>query len=104
LGRMGRMGMGIDPRSNLGELDLPTTKQMTKGPQTPDEDDPRPQDGGSEDLAAVALCGPVLVPPGMYQGAFAKQNRARGLPAPPGGPPVLGSLLRSAEGLPSTRS
>jgi hypothetical protein len=42
---------------------------------------------------------PVLVPSGMYQGTFAKSNRARGLPAPPSpvDPPVLGSLVRSAQ-------
>jgi hypothetical protein len=41
----------------------------------------------------------------MYQGTFAKKNRVRGLPAPlPGGPPALGSLVWSAEGLPSTRN
>jgi hypothetical protein len=42
----------------------------------------------------------------MYEGTFAKKNRARGLPAPgpPGAPPVLGSLVWRAEGLPSTRN
>jgi hypothetical protein len=38
------------------------------------------------------------------KGLSPKKNRFRGLPAPPGGPPVLGSLVRSAEGLPSTRN
>jgi hypothetical protein len=37
---------------------------------------------------------------GMYQGTFAKKIGSA--PRPPGGPPVLGSLVRSAEGLPST--
>jgi hypothetical protein len=40
----------------------------------------------------------------MYEGTFAKKNRVRGLPALPGGPPVLGSLVWRAEGLPSTRN
>jgi hypothetical protein len=54
---------------------------------------------------ALGARSPVLVPPGMYQGAFATtKNRARGLPAPPGAPPVLGSVVWSAEGLPSTRN
>jgi hypothetical protein len=37
---------------------------------------------------------------------FRQKNRVRvrGLPAPPGGPPVLGSLVWRAEGLPSTRN
>jgi hypothetical protein len=47
---------------------------------------------------------PVSVPSGMCQWAFAKKNRVRGLPASPGGPPVLGSLVLGAEGLPSTRN
>jgi hypothetical protein len=33
-----------------------------------------------------------------------EKNRVRGPPAPPGGPPFLGMLARSAEGLPSTRN
>jgi hypothetical protein len=40
----------------------------------------------------------------MYQGAFAKKNRIRGLPAAPSGPPVLSFLVRSAEGLSSTHN
>jgi hypothetical protein len=36
---------------------------------------------------------------------FRKKNRVCGLPPrPPGGPPVLGSLVWRAEGLPSTRN
>ena len=53
---------------------------------------------------ALGVCSPVLVPSDMYEGTFAKKNRVRGLPAPPGGPPVLGSLVWRAEGLPSTRN
>ena len=53
---------------------------------------------------ALGACSPVLVPSDMYEGTFAKKNRVRGLPAPPGGPPVLGSLVWRAEGLPSTRN
>jgi hypothetical protein len=62
----------------------------------------------------LGACSPVLVPSDIRyvssstdnQGTFAKKNRVRGLPAPPvpGGPPVLGPLVRSAEGLPSTRN
>jgi hypothetical protein len=45
---------------------------------------------------------PVSVPSGMYQRAFAKKSGSvRGLSAPPGAPPVLGFLVRSAEGLPA---
>jgi hypothetical protein len=46
---------------------------------------------------------PVLgvVPPGVYQGTFAKPKSGPRTPRPPGGPPVLGPLVRSAEGLPS---
>jgi hypothetical protein len=40
----------------------------------------------------------LLVPSDMYEGTFAKKNRVRGSPAPPGGPPVLGCLVWRAEG------
>jgi hypothetical protein len=45
----------------------------------------------------------ALVPSGMYQGTFAKKKSGPRTPRPPGGPPALGSLVWSAEGLPSTR-
>ena len=35
---------------------------------------------------------------------FRKKKSGPRTPRPPGGPPVLGSLVRSAEGLPSTRN
>jgi hypothetical protein len=50
---------------------------------------------------------PVLVPLGiciLCIKGLSQKNRVRGLPAPPGAPPVLGSLVRSAEGLPSMRN
>jgi hypothetical protein len=47
---------------------------------------------------------PVSVPSGMYQGAFAKKNGSADSPPPWWRPPVLGFLVRSAEGLPSTRN
>jgi hypothetical protein len=56
---------------------------------------------------ALGVCSPVLVSSDMYEGTFAKKNRVRGLPAPPGAPPALGSLVWRAEGeggLPSTRN
>jgi hypothetical protein len=42
--------------------------------------------------------------PGMYQGAFAKKIGFTDSLPPPGVPPVLGSLVRSAEGQPSTHN
>jgi hypothetical protein len=46
--------------------------------------------------------------PGGLQSGFSTlryvRRDFRGLPAPPGGPPVLGSLAWRAEGLPSTRN
>jgi hypothetical protein len=48
---------------------------------------------------ALGACSPVLVPSDMYEGTFAKKS---GPSRPPGGPPVLDSLVWSAEGLPST--
>jgi hypothetical protein len=53
---------------------------------------------------ALGACSPVFVSSDMYEGTFAKkQNRVRGLPAPPAAPRswVLGSLVWRAEGLPS---
>jgi hypothetical protein len=52
---------------------------------------------------ALGARSPVLVHPGVYQETFAKKSGPR-TPRPPGGPPVLGSLVWSAEGLPSTRN
>jgi hypothetical protein len=40
----------------------------------------------------------------MHQGAFAKNNSGPRTPRPPGAPPVLDFLVRSVEGLPSTRN
>jgi hypothetical protein len=47
---------------------------------------------------------PVSVRSGLYQGAFAKQKSGPRTPHHPGAPPVLGSLMWSAEGLPSWRN
>jgi hypothetical protein len=68
--------------------------------------------GVSVALAGMLLIGPggpqsgfsTRVPPDMYQGTFAKKKSGPRTPHPPGGPPVLGSLVWRAEGLPSTRN
>jgi hypothetical protein len=54
--------------------------------------------------ACSPRCGPVLVPSDVHEGTFAKKKSGPRSPRPPGGPPVLGSLVWRAEGLPSTRN
>jgi hypothetical protein len=52
---------------------------------------------------ALGARSPVLVPSDMYQGTFFRKNKSGPrTPRPPSGPPVLGSFVRSAEGLPSS--